>query len=324
MSPRPDSCFPASLARHRDNTPRAIIPPLPPDSCSVYTDENLPGTAAREELWVLLEHPGNWGHDIFDGHAFEGEASIKLKQKIVDAGARLLLIRRPGREGQLAKITGEFTAFIADTKRNQLFTFTVQEPSDLLGLPLDRPSLIPGVKRSNQVLMLLCTHAKRDRCCALRGRPIAGFLAEKLAPHTVWECSHTGGHRFAPVGLLMPSGYTYGRLSPESALTTVQFMADRGIPATTGLRGRSSLTPPEQAAEFYVRRALEEAGEVAGIDELTITAHRNNLGATVTHSDGRRWSISLRQKQLPPRPNSCGKTETPAKSWMLESLEQVL
>lgn len=320
MSSTPDSCTPAFSPEPR--MPRVVTPPLPPNSCSAYTDENLPGTAAHEKLWVLLEHPGNWGRDIFDGHAFDEETSAQLKQKMADVGARLLLVRRPGREGQLAKVTGEFRAFVADAGKNQLFAFTVKTPEDLLKLPLNNPALIPGVQRMNQTLMLVCTHAKRDRCCALRGRPIAGYLANQLPKDTVWECSHTGGHRFAPVGLLMPSGYTYGRLTAESALTAVQFMNDRGVPSTAGLRGRSSLTPPAQAAEIYVRQALEEKGGVAGIDELTVAAHRDELGATVTHTDSRSWDIRLSKKQLAPRPNSCGKEAKPATSWILEEISE--
>lgn len=321
MSSTPDSCTPAFIPEAR--TPRVVTPPLPPDSCSAYTDENLPGTAAHEKLWVLLEHPGNWGRDIFDGHAFDEETSAQLKQKMADVGARLLLIRRPGREGQLAKVTGEFRAYVADSQHNKLFAFTVKNPEDLLKLPLNTPALIPGVQKSAQTLMLLCTHAKRDRCCALRGRPIASYLADQLPKDTVWECSHTGGHRFAPVGILMPSGYTYGRLTPESALTAVQFMNDRQVPSTAGLRGRSSLTPPAQAAEVYARRTLEEKGEVAGIDELQTTEHRDGLSAAVAHTDGRSWEVQLSKKQLAPRPNSCGKAAGPAMSWTIKNIKEL-
>ena len=75
-------------------------PAIPSDSCSLPTDENLPGTAARESRWVLLEHPGGWGRDVLGGTVFGAELSAALKEKMAQVGARLLLIRQPGREGQ--------------------------------------------------------------------------------------------------------------------------------------------------------------------------------------------------------------------------------
>ncbi|MDJ0401814.1 sucrase ferredoxin, partial [Rhodococcus rhodochrous] len=57
---------------------------------------------------------------------------------------------------------------------------------------------------------LVCAHGKRDRCCAVRGRPIAAALTAAFG-QDVWECSHTGGHRVAPSMIMLPTGYTSGR-----------------------------------------------------------------------------------------------------------------
>lgn len=304
-------------------------PAIPSDSCSLPTDENLPGTAARESRWVLLEHPGGWGRDVLGGTVFGAELSAALKEKMAQVGARLLLIRQPGREGQKVKDAGaRRRAFVAvtggrDFSPAQLYSFEVTDAEDLLSLPLETPENIPGAVVSRETLTLVCTHSKRDRCCAVRGRPIASFVSEQLADGSVWECSHTGGHRFAPVAISLPTGYTYGRLTFEQALTLAQ-NAQQGQVELTGLRGCSSHSPVEQVAEVAVRTLLADAGERPGPDDLNpgeMTATEPDLYAShVAHRDGRFWVVTARRTELPPRPASCGKSAGEAFSWEVVSL----
>lgn len=188
-------------------------------------------------------------------------------------------------------------------------------------------------------LILVCAHGKRDQCCALLGRPIAAGLSD-LYPDRVWECSHTGGHRFAPAVVLLPTGLTYGRMDGDSAIAMVE-AADRGEVSLTGFRGRSCYTPAEQIAEVtvrqeigdetYTRRATDgnaqpiagDADPGAGIDDLTVELteigsatvedHATFAGAaTVTHRDGRRWLVTTRSVAYAPRQASCGASPKPA------------
>lgn len=312
-----------SSCAERTSDHRLVTPPLPPGSCSSFTDEELAGTAAHENLWVALEHPGNWGRDIYDGHAFDAETSAALQQKMADAGARLLLIRKPGRAGQAARAAASHRVFVADAAKARLYALTVKDARDLLDLPLDTPQLIAGARQVKETLLLVCTNAKRDRCCALAGRPMADFLSRELPADTVWECSHTGGHRFAPVAIALPTGYTYGRLNAASGLSAYRSLAEHNAPSTLGLRGRSTLDGAKQAAEVLVRRELAEAGETPSVDDLTISEQAKpgarSAGVhhvVVAHRDGRRWELVLEQKGLPPRPASCGKEAKPGASWV--------
>ena len=66
-------------------------------------------------------------------------------------------------------------------------------------------------------ILLVCTHGVHDTCCALRGRPVAAALAARW-PGQVWECSHVGGDRFAPNVVVLPDGFYYGNLDPETAV----------------------------------------------------------------------------------------------------------
>ena len=298
-----------------------------PIRCSeLSADEPLAGTAAHESIWVLLEYPAGWGRDVLDGEALGPELAPRLKKHLADCGCRILFIRRPGREGQRIR---DHRYYICDTRpgSRRVLVGTVGDPAELVELDLSGTTEPAGTRRLHGQLALVCTHGRRDRCCAVRGRPVAARLQAEMDEALrdgdpdagVWECSHTGGHRFAPVLLLPDTGYTYGSAGVEDYLDVLS-AARSGRVRTAGLRGRSTWPPAGQVAEVAVR----DSGVHAGVDELRVQPDPDDpLAAEVEHDDGRRWRVEVDRHALAPRPNSCGKDPAEALAWTVRSLREL-
>ncbi|QBJ98564.1 sucrase ferredoxin [Rhodococcus sp. ABRD24] len=277
-------------------------------TCSALSaaDEPLPGTAAQVGGWVCIEYPGAWGRDVLDGTALGAELARELTLRADAAGVRIMFIRRPGRS---ETAHGSRTVLLANSRPEHSWCerLAIGDVSDLLSLDLARVSgPAPGLgERVTDPVVLVCAHGKRDQCCAVLGRPVAAVLAAEFGD-AVWECSHTGGHRFAPSMILLPSGNTYGRLGSDGSLLAVHAAAD-GRVYLPGLRGRSSWSPRGQVAEVAVRQQV-----LAGVDELAVD-ERAGDDPVVVHRDGRRWQVTLEQRELAPRPASCGAEAKPVR-----------
>ncbi|MFC7447713.1 sucrase ferredoxin [Rhodococcus daqingensis] len=287
--------------------------PAPAPTCSALsaTDEPLPGTAAHVTGWLCLEHPGAWGRDVLGGEALGPELSAELERRTEAAGVRLLLIRRPGRAtappDRRTVLVGRSDPSGAWCERLE-----VTDPAALLDLDLGLPASAPGIGRPvTDPVTLVCAHGKRDQCCAVLGRPIAAELAARFGD-SVWECSHTGGHRFAPSMILLPTGYTYGRLGAQQSVEAV-LAAARGEVQLEGLRGRSCWDSAGQVAEIAVREQVS-----AGAADLTV----DESGAlpVVRHRDGRAWVVELSRTELDPRPPSCGAASKAVVALVAESV----
>ncbi|WP_246098266.1 sucrase ferredoxin [Rhodococcus spelaei] len=284
----------------RDQPEAALVP----WTCSARSavDEPLPGTAAQVTGWLCLEHPGAWGRDVFSGEAFGPEVSTALERRMDEAGLRLLLIRRPGRAVEAPR---RRTVLLArsDPSGTWCEQLEVSEPGDLLDLDLALPAAPSGIgRRVTDPVVLVCAHGKRDQCCAVLGRPVAADLSARFGD-AVWECSHTGGHRFAPSMIVLPTGYTYGRLTAGQSVEAV-LAAGRGEVYPQGLRGRSCWTPAGQVAEVAVRQRVP-----AGADDLTVD--ESGAVPVVRHRDGRSWTVDVSSIGLEPRPASCGAVSKP-------------
>jgi (2Fe-2S) ferredoxin len=187
-------------------------------------------------------------------------------------------------------------------------TATTGDPAELTGL--DFAALGAGAHGGwgdaydGPPLALVCTNGTRDRCCAVLGRPLAAELAAS-GDSEVWETTHLGGHRFAPTMLVLPYGYTYGRVDARLAKGVLEAARD-GRMVLDGCRGRSAWERPGQAAELVVRALTGEDRADAVVVTRTEGA-APSWTVRVAHRDGREWEVAVAQSAAqPPRPESCG------------------
>jgi hypothetical protein len=271
------------------------------DRCAVVDrahDEPLAGTAPVVARWVCLEHRGPWPKDVA---AHPDPAVAGFAARAAAAGWQFLLVRPAGLRGGERAAARPDRLLLADTTTATASVLTPGSRADLAEVPLptEAGSPLPGTPLAHAPL-LVCTHGRRDRCCALDGRALAGALVE-AGEIDVWECSHLGGHRFAPTALVLPTGYLYGRLDPATAVAARKAAA-AGEVETALCRGRSTWSAAGQVAELAVRAAtgLRDAAALRVADRPG--------GAVVEHvGDGRRWDVDVAADECPaPCASTCG------------------
>ncbi|MFF4627151.1 sucrase ferredoxin [Streptomyces griseorubiginosus] len=277
-------------------------------------DEPVSGTAATARTWLLLEQPGPWGAKALTSSHLDPALGRALEAAAKDTGVRVALIRRPGRHADSGTPTVR-QVYAAHTAPGNVWlrSATTRDPRDLLDLDLaalgrgDHTSFdaaLHGRAHTGDPLALVCTNGKRDRCCALLGRPLAAELAAS-GVEGAWEVTHLGGHRFSPTVLVLPYGYAYGRAEAHTVKQVLHSVQEGRI-VVEGCRGSSAWERPGQAAELAVRRAV---GEYAA-EALTVVRTDGaapHWEVTVAHVDGRHWRVLVAQTaSLPPRPESCG------------------
>jgi hypothetical protein len=275
----------------------------------------------RAASWLLVEHPGPWPSLDLPGDL--PPAVVDVLQRATALDVRPQLIRR-----LTDRAVARPTVVVASCRPGStwLERRTVADLAELVDLDLQaladgRPPRFgaPSYER----VVLVCTHGRRDVCCARLGRPLAALLDAQL-PRQVWETSHVGGDRFAPNVVALPDGSYHGGLALADARALADaVIAGRVLPAA--LRGRAGLPLAVQAADFFVRERL-------GIDELD--AVRPVSSAPEPSGDvcvellagAERWCVHVRARRAAePRLTSCagdGTIDTPS-AFELASAERL-
>lgn len=221
--------------------------------------------------FLLIEHRGRWGRDPLDE---ETTLPADVRAAAASFDGRVLLVRQPGREGDVAA-----------------------------PLAVD-VSLEAALPREGQ-LLLVCTHGRRDRCCARLGVPLYDALRPHVEHGRLWQSSHHGGHRFAGNLLALPSGVQLGRVSPQEAAAVASLLHQGRIPLDR-YRGRTIHQPRQQAAEIAVRHelGLDAFGDVRPLEDDGVTVR-------VAVPDGI-VDVAVTEETGPALPASCGAEPEPS------------
>lgn len=264
--------------------------------------EPLAGTAPRARWWWLIEVAGSWGAKAV------AECRIPAVRALPsDDARRVILIRRPGRHpasDETAPLRVWIAGALPGDPPPRLGVAEVAE--EILEWPIEGPAT--AVADPEAPILAVCTNASRDLCCGLDGRALVTALADEPG---VWECSHLGGHRFAPTALHVPTGLVYGRLTEAVARDLIRHGPEAdSIPS---LRGRSALAAAAQAAEIeFLRRGLRvdpRAATVNGGDDEAVVAFAGSPAVRVRRVTG------------VDRPEQCGGHSVPARSWQTVSVD---
>lgn len=210
--------------------------------------EQLAGSASRARRWLFVEVRQAWGRDVVPDSDLPDAAKRRLQSWAGERGGdgRVLFIRKPERRD-----ASTITVFLAEVfEHGGTFTrLELAEATDLATADLDAG--VP-VGRVAVPTLLVCTHGRRDACCARNGVPLYEALRRFVEPDALWQCSHLGGHRFAANVLALPQGVMLGRVRPVDAPRVAAELAAGTVPLAH-YRGRVVHEPAVQAAELAIR-----------------------------------------------------------------------
>jgi hypothetical protein len=291
------------------------------DRCSLRSlaaDEPLAGTASTIRYWLLLEHPGPWGRDgLLDARLPSGLGS-DLRALERRTGARVLLIRKPDR---LAEYEDDAViCFGVDTEDAWLGFTVLDDIEQATRLDARERASFPG-DAQGEPLFVVCTHGRRDPCCAERGRPLAETAAA-VSRETVWESTHVGGDRFAGNLVAFPHGLYFGRVDPGEAASLMHAYHEGRIRPLDRYRGRSSHAFAVQAAERALRERL-------GLDRIDAVrphrADRQGNGAEIVFATERGTHRVRLERALgaPMRLTCHASNEESPPSWRTTAIEPI-
>jgi hypothetical protein len=230
--------------------------------------EPVGATASRIEHWLVVEYAGYWPYDPLDATVFAASLRTHLAAQLARLpNSRLLLIRQPGRPRR-----ERVRLFYGSTPESggRFWTLTLDRHPDLLRLDLAGALLgesAPPGQPLEHPLLLVCTHGKRDRCCAREGQVLCAALHDRAPAGWVWQSSHVGGDRFAGNLVCLPEGLYFGRVGRSDAEDVLRDYLEGAINLAR-YRGRSCYPFPVQAAELAVR----EREGLVGFHDLHLKA----------------------------------------------------
>ncbi|HET8546569.1 MAG TPA: sucrase ferredoxin [Bryobacteraceae bacterium] len=209
--------------------------------------EQIYGTVAHIDSWLLIEYPGAWRPYAISDSALPDGVKQQLRGMARHSpGQRQLFIR----QGYQRRAT--LRCFIAESREadSRLAYFDFAD-YDEIGR-FDAASAV--LRATDETILLVCTHGTHDKCCAKFGRPVYASL-HNCAPERTWECTHVGGDRFAGNVVCLPHGIYYGHVEPDEATILIDTLARREI-WLEKYRGRCCYPRVAQVGEYFVRHEM--------------------------------------------------------------------
>ncbi|HZG54484.1 MAG TPA: sucrase ferredoxin [Pyrinomonadaceae bacterium] len=244
------------------------------------------GTASVGEVWLLVEYREAWGaHALADSMLPAGVKRHLNKFCQAVPRARVLFIKQE-------RVRPEpLSCFIVRCRESapSIERFELSGYEELMKFDLAALAAGQGGERGARweaPLYLVCTHGKRDKCCAKFGYALYKSLraGEVEGGHggagRVWQSSHVGGDRFAANLVCFPHGLFYAHVTTEAGRRIIEAYERRQL-LLEGYRGRACYSYPVQAAEFFIRT---ETG-LGALEELRYRRH--------TRTGDKSWRVTF-------------------------------
>lgn len=243
------------------------------DFCSLAAHrvgENLFATAPYTNRFILIEYNHAWEEKVLENNkAMEQEVKDYLNNNIEkNHFARVFLIKN-----HESKV-GCIRVFLVNNQQVNPFIkpYIISSYRELLDIDFAH-AFEWDSSCVTEPMYLVCTHGKVDMCCSKFGLPILKLLTDYGA--NVWQCTHVTGDRFAPNVVQVPYGYYYGHLKLEEMLAFYKSLCANEI-YFPKYRGRNYNTRHQQAAEYFLRKHLNDFG----YDNLLFQTQKTSIEQT--------------------------------------------
>ncbi|HEX8920551.1 MAG TPA: sucrase ferredoxin [Pyrinomonadaceae bacterium] len=253
------------------------------------------GTASTADAWLLLEYSSAWGARAFQESQLTRAVKEHLKKALqATPRSRLLFIKQERASGNhLSLFIVRSTETDASIVRLKLSGYEQLLDITLAGILAGKQAA--GAERWERPLFLVCTHGKRDKCCAKFGYALYKSLRSD-AGDDVWQSSHVGGDRFAANLICFPHGFFYAHVTADAGRQIISQYNQQTV-SLINYRGRCCYPSPIQAAEFFLRSesGLNGINDVRFLDYVPITGN-HWLVRFLSRQDSQTYEIYLRSR----------------------------
>ena len=240
---------------------------------SLEASEQPFGTASTADAWLLLEYSAGWGVRAFQESKLTRAVKSHLQSALKAVPRSRLLFIKQEREthGPLTLFIVRSTETDASIARVRLTDYEQLLSVNLAAILAGKQSL--EAERWEQPLFLVCTHGRRDKCCAKFGYALYKSLRSE-AGDNVWQSSHVGGDRFAANLVCFPHGFFYAHVTADAGRQIIS-QYNRQTVSLNNYRGRCCYPSPIQAAEFFLRlqSGLSGINHVRFLDYVPISGN---------------------------------------------------
>ena len=218
---------------------------------SIERGDDMVGTATVAACFLLVECDGQWPiniKELFEQSRLSSSLTKLLREFIewCPETVHPLLIKQK-RSSQKSRKSRIYVVVCEEGRQSGgRIDFSDESEVDLGKLKHAYSSR--GILEN---ILLICTHGKRDKCCAKFGPPVFNILSKKLLDFEVYQSSHVGGDRFAANVIWLPYGLCFGHV--QTALNDFAESLHQELVLLKIFRGSVSFPSAAQYLEGVVR-----------------------------------------------------------------------